>query len=256
MQYFVHRAGSNLGPYSLAELQQQLAAGSISSDDLVWHEGLPHWQPVSTLIPSTGAGPMTPPVGTASTSATGSADEMRQLYFPHEQQVRSVGMFFRIMGGFQLLFAAIILLAGTLASFAGEGFGAHLVQFVAIAIESAIVIIIGGVSFWAGNLLRKLDHKAFIPVIVVAAIGLLGIPVGTLINGFILYLLLCEKGRFVLSDPYRAIVAATPQYQWKTALWVKIIIGLMILAFVSVVVISILLALGNQVRQIESGLSH
>jgi hypothetical protein len=256
MEYFVHRAGSNLGPYSLAELQQQLAAGSINPDELAWHEGLPQWQPLSTLISSAGAGPITPPVGTVSTTATRSADETRQLYFPHEQQVRSVGTFFRFMGAIQLFFAAIILLAGALASFAGGGLGAHLTQIVVIAIEGAVFVAIGGVTFWAGNLLRELDRKAFVPAVVVAAFGLLGIPIGTLINGFILYLLLSEKGRFVLSDTYRTIVAATPQYQWKTALWVKIIIGLTVLAFVSVAVISMLLALGNQVHQQGSGISH
>jgi hypothetical protein len=256
MQYFVHREGSNLGPYSLAELQQQLAAGSINSDDLAWHEGLPQWQPVSTLIPAAGAVPITPSIEIVSPTATGSADETRQLYFSHEQQVRSVGTLFRFMGGIQLFLAAIILLAGTLASFAGDGIGAHVAQFAVILTEGAIIVALGGVAFWTGGLLRELDHKAFITAVILGVIGLLGIPIGTLINGFILYLLLSEKGRFVLSDPYRAVVVATPQYQWKTALWVKILIGLFVLIFVSVVVISMLLALGNQVHPLASGTSH
>jgi hypothetical protein len=258
MEYFVHREGSNLGPYSLAEMQHQLAAGSITSDDLAWHEGLPQWQPVSTLISSVSAGPSMLPVANASTTTTESTDETRQSYFSHEQQVRSVGTFFRFNGVLQLILAALILLALAVAFviFPDRGLGAHLTQFVTMAIEGAIFVIVGGVTFWAGSLLRNLDRKAFVPAVIVAAFGLLAIPIGTLINGFILYLLLCDKGRFVLSDPYRDVVAATPQYQWKTALWVKIIIGLMVLAFVLVVVISMLLALGNKVQQMESGLSH
>ncbi len=50
---------------------------------------------------------------------------------------------------------------------------------------------------------RKLAPWARITTIVLAAIGLLGFPVGTLINGYILYLMLSKKGKRIFEDDYR-----------------------------------------------------
>ena len=251
MQYYVHREGINRGPFTLEDLQSQVAAGSIAPADLAWHEGLAEWQPVSTFVSSAGAGPVAPPVGTIASATTGSPEEVRRAYFSHERNVRSIGTYFFFAGGLQLFLGAMLLIGGVIATMGGAGIGAHLVHVVAVAIESIIFLGLGGLTVWTAGRVKRLDRSGYVPGIIVAAIGLLGIPIGTLINGYILYLLVSEKGRFVFSDQYRAIVAATPQFQWKIALWVKILIGLVVLAFVSVVAISILLALGRPVSHVS-----
>lgn len=252
MQYLVYRAAGNLGPFSIEQLQQQVAAGTVRADELAWHEGLPQWQPVSTFLP--GASPATSPATyapAAGAASTGSAEGTRRAYLAHEQNVRSIGTYFCFSGGMQLFAAVMLAICGGLAAIPRPDSKASTLPLAVVAVEVVVFLILGGLTVWAGRLLRRLDRKAFVAGIIVAAIGLLGVPVGTLISVYILYLILCESGRFVLSDSYRAVVAATPEIQWKTALWVKILIGLIVLAFVSVVAISILLALGQTVHHVQ-----
>lgn len=62
-------------------------------------------------------------------------------------------------------------------------------------------------------------------------LGLLGIPIGTLISLSILYLLLSEKGRMVFSPEYKAVIAATPHVRYRTSLvnWVLLFVFLAVL---------------------------
>lgn len=57
---------------------------------------------------------------------------------------------------------------------------------------------------WTGWHLRSLDNRARTPTLV--------LPVGTLINAYILYLLLCAKGKYVFSSDYRAVIDASPRF--------------------------------------------
>jgi hypothetical protein len=50
MNYFVQRGDQRLGPFSLAELQQQVQAGKILMGDLAQSEGMADWAMVSQVI--------------------------------------------------------------------------------------------------------------------------------------------------------------------------------------------------------------
>src|SRR5947209_13453119 len=54
------RGGQHVGPVSLGELAQRLHAGEVGSDDLVWREGMPDWQPARTVSELAGALPAGP----------------------------------------------------------------------------------------------------------------------------------------------------------------------------------------------------
>jgi hypothetical protein len=54
--------------------------------------------------------------------------------------------------------------------------------------------------------LRTLRPGVRTPTIILAVLGLLGFPLGTLINGYILWLVLSKKGQFIFSPEYPAIV--------------------------------------------------
>ncbi|MBC8008820.1 MAG: RDD family protein [Burkholderiales bacterium] len=70
MRFFIGRHGQRLGPFDEQAVRDQLAAGVIGLDDLVWREGLPAWQPVRNLFPpatahaSSGDPPPLPPPAT------------------------------------------------------------------------------------------------------------------------------------------------------------------------------------------------
>lgn len=55
MQIYVARAGKQLGPFTLEEVNRQLAAGTISLTDQGWYEGAAGWAPLSTIPGVTGS---------------------------------------------------------------------------------------------------------------------------------------------------------------------------------------------------------
>jgi uncharacterized RDD family membrane protein YckC len=62
MELYISRAGERVGPYSLEEINRQLAAGTLTPHDLGWSESSPGWKPLLSF-----AGVIVP--GGASSSA-------------------------------------------------------------------------------------------------------------------------------------------------------------------------------------------
>jgi hypothetical protein len=54
MQFYIHRNGQKIGPYTPDEVRSSLAAGSVQPNDLAWHEGAEDWLPL-TSIPGLGS---------------------------------------------------------------------------------------------------------------------------------------------------------------------------------------------------------
>ena len=56
MRYFIAKNGVQLGPFEAREVQEQLASGAVSLEDLVWRDGMAAWAPLRTEF-----SPTTPP---------------------------------------------------------------------------------------------------------------------------------------------------------------------------------------------------
>src|SRR3954467_11189002 len=70
MQVHIARDGKQLGPFSIEDINRQLAAGSLTLSDNAWYEGAAGWAPLSTVPGVTGAAPAaTPPSAPLTTSA-------------------------------------------------------------------------------------------------------------------------------------------------------------------------------------------
>jgi hypothetical protein len=67
-----------------------------------------------------------------------------------------------------------------------------------------------------------------VPIGIIASIGLFFFPWGTVINGYILWLLFSSKGRFVMSPEYQEVIAATPHMKHRTSI-VVILLGILLL---------------------------
>lgn len=67
MQIFVYKNGQQLGPYTEAEIKSQLAAGSLSVQDMIWWEGQAGWAPLAqtALAPTITGMPSVPPAPVA-----------------------------------------------------------------------------------------------------------------------------------------------------------------------------------------------
>ncbi len=67
MQIYITRDGQRLGPYSVEDINAQLAAGTVSATDLAWYEGVASWIPLSSVPGiSTGGGATTGAISTVS----------------------------------------------------------------------------------------------------------------------------------------------------------------------------------------------
>ncbi len=47
MQWYYSESGRQSGPIPEDELRNKIASGAVKSEDLVWHDGMTDWQPVS-----------------------------------------------------------------------------------------------------------------------------------------------------------------------------------------------------------------
>ena len=164
----------------------------------------------------------TPKAVVADEGASSQVEAVRKEHIQHEASVKSVGVLF-MLGGL-----------GTLAAAASMAIPAMAIAvdrpgFLVIGMAVAVLGIVYVASGWG---LRKLRSWSRAPAIVLAAIGLLGFPIGTLINAYILWLVLSAKGRMVLSAEYASIIEATPHIRYRTSIVVWIALGLLVLLVV------------------------
>lgn len=68
MQIHIARDGKQLGPFSLDEVNRQLAAGTLSLSDNAWYEGAAGWAPLSSVPGVTGGAPGSGPTTPAATT--------------------------------------------------------------------------------------------------------------------------------------------------------------------------------------------
>ena len=147
---------------------------------------------------------------------------VRQTYLNHESSVRSIGILYYIAG-------TLFGLLGTAGVFVEPEPSDEPELPAAVVVGLCLVLGVG--YLLVGRGLRKLRPWSRIVSAVFAAIGLLGFPVGTLINGYILYLLFSEKGEVVFSEKYRQVIDATPEIKYKTSgfVWFLLIFMLFLL---------------------------
>jgi hypothetical protein len=97
--------------------------------------------------------------------------------------------------------------------------------------------VLGVGTLYAGWGVRALRAWGRILGGVLSAIGLLGFPIGTLINGYILYLFLSKKGRTIFSPGYQDVIGATPDIKYRTSVvvWIFLVLlaGLVLVAFLA-----------------------
>ena len=160
----------------------------------------------------------TPKAVVADDGAGSEAEAVRKEHITHEASVKAVGILFILGGLLTLIGAGVGLLAP--GATAGEDSAVLVAAGLAIGALSIAYLACG----WG---LRTLKPWARMPAAVLAVIGLLGFPIGTLINAYILWLLLSRKGRMVLSADYAAVVEATPHIKYRTSIVVWVVLGLL-----------------------------
>ncbi|HEX7262044.1 MAG TPA: hypothetical protein VF258_09530 [Luteolibacter sp.] len=158
----------------------------------------------------------------------GDAEEVRRQHINTEASIKSIGILY-YLGGIGLLFAA----GGFLMS-AGPFEG---VTSLAPYATAGLLVIFSIFQFFVGSALRKLKSWSRIAAGILSGIGLLGFPIGTIINAYILFLIFGKKGAMVFSEPYKAIIASTPHVKYKTSKVLRVLLGI----FAFVILLSIII---------------
>ncbi len=162
------------------------------------------------------------PVRGITSSRRDNAEELRQNHLSHEAHVKAVGFLYIVAG-------CLFGISGCTVAFDPETSRRH--QFAPLygllGLTFALTLISTGMG------LRKLRPWSRTLSGVIAGVGLLIFPVGTLVNGLVLYLLFSDKGSMVFSDLYRRVIAATPHLKYRTPILIWILLGLVLLLFIA-----------------------
>jgi hypothetical protein len=242
------------GPVDQSALDNLIQQGVVTPSTLVWREGMTTWQPYGeAMAPAIiTAPPIVDSAGAMLCSECGKAfapdqlvrignglvcavckpvalqklregvvdnelQQIRKAHISHEASVKSVGLLY-------LLGAALMLLGclGVIFTPGGDGF------FVGL-----FAALFGVAQLWLGIGLRRLKPWARIGSGILSGLGLLAIPIGTIINAYILYLLFSKKGATVFSEDYQRVVAATPEIKYRTSIviWIAVALLLVLIGF-------------------------
>lgn len=247
------------GPVEQAEFDRLVQQGVITPETLVWRDGMADWKSLAEVVPPK----LTPPadgvvcagcqgifpradvisLGGSSycaackpvavqriqeglTPHVGSTEAVRNEHLKHEASIKSVG-FLYCLGGVGVTLGGLSLTIVGFASGQGESVGT--------AVLGVFFLLLGVGQFLVGRGLRKLRPWARTPTTIISCLGLLGFPLGTLINAYILYLVLSAKGRMVLSEEYNQVVAQTPHIKYRTSIVVWVFLGFVVLGLLLLV---------------------
>jgi hypothetical protein len=152
------------------------------------------------------------------------AEAIRRKYLSHEASVQSVGWLYWIGSVVMFILTFTVVFGFT-------RLGSRDLSF--RWIMGAIYFGFATLTLWLGYGFRKLDRRVRIPAGVLSALGLINFPFGTLINGYILYLIFSAKGSMVFSPPYKEVIRRTPHIKYRTSIvvWILLALVLALLAF-------------------------
>lgn len=244
MSWYYAVGDDRKGPVEEAEFQQLVAQGVIRADTLVWQNGMANWRAYRELgVPGPAAavpdgnrifcqecgqafgrndliqlggryicGNCKQKVVQKMQEGGSSTDEsIRNDHLRHEASLQSAGILYFLGGGLFLVLALALFFAG------GDGWMGG-VFFLLIAIG----------TIWTAVNLRKLKPSARVPVGLISGFGLLWIPIGTLIHGYILHLVFSKKGTFIMSEEYQGIRERTPHIKYRSSPLVVILLVILL----------------------------
>lgn len=146
------------------------------------------------------------------------AESVRLAHLSVETSLRTVGLLYYLgLAGFGISGFLIV----------GSSAGSAMVEPAMGVVLLALAVICAVLAYG----LRGLRPWVRVPAIGASVIGLFGFPFGSILNGYVLYLLLCAKGRCVLGPDYAAVLAATPHVRYRSSLVLRVCV-VALLAFV------------------------
>lgn len=159
------------------------------------------------------------------------AELIRKSHLNHEANIQSFGCLYTLGGILGILGAIFYIGLGIFIMAGGENPQAGVNPMAAGIMTTLIGVVflaIAVAQLFAGRSMQTLNPSGKILAIIISAIGLLGFPCGTLISGYLLYLLVSAKGEMVFSSAYKEVMQATPHIRYRTSIIVWIFLFLLI----------------------------
>jgi hypothetical protein len=153
---------------------------------------------------------------------------MRKKHLTHEASVKSIGTLYYLAGLFMAIVAIIVVFKSIMGPGPGKARMNPMAPIIYAAMDAFVIALTVG-QFFVANGLRRLQGWARIACGIISGLGLLGFPLGTIVNGYILYLVFSTKGRTVFSPEYQIVIQQTPHIKYKTSIVVWIFVGLLLL---------------------------
>lgn len=143
---------------------------------------------------------------------------IREQHLSTEASVKGAAILHLLGGSLLALFCVGMLM--DLATQADHGPGGGSQESLSAA-WPVVGLVLAVLQFMTGLALRKFRPRARVVAIVFSCIGLIFIPIGTVVCGYFLYLLAGKKGAFIFTPAYQEIIAATPEMKYKGSLLVS-----------------------------------
>ena len=151
------------------------------------------------------------------------AERIRRDHITHEMSIRTIGILFLISTAVSLLMI----------------FGFLFGQIIT-TLDAVVYGVTGIAGLVLGIGLRRLDARVRIPSAVFCGFGLLWVPIGTVVNAYFIYLLLCAKGRTVFSENYKHVIEQTPHVRHRTSVFIWVVFLVLVLVLVALVANAVL----------------
>ena len=155
--------------------------------------------------------------------STTSDEAIRQEHINTEATIKSVGALYYLGALFLPLAGVFSIVEGVKSNDVPQLVGG--IFFVILGIGQ------GFIAFG----LRRLRSWARIPTIILSCIGLLGFPLGTLINAYILAKVCGKQGQFVMTPEYHRIIEVTPHVKRKTSIVAMVLLAILIIILVGII---------------------
>ncbi|MGJ8677747.1 MAG: hypothetical protein ACSHX0_09540 [Akkermansiaceae bacterium] len=170
--------------------------------------------------------PYEAPVTQAPVSAQVASDDetLRRRYLKHEVSVKSISTIYWL-GAAGLLFSSFSLFSMMSSMNAVQGSREGSWVFYTFPAMGALLIA-------AAVGIRKLKFWGRVTATVVSSVGLLGFPIGTVVNLYILFLLWNKKSKVVFSEDYKLVISKTPHVKYKTpkVVWILLLVVVLLVA--------------------------
>lgn len=162
-------------------------------------------------------------------------EQIRKQHLNHEAWIHAIGDLY-CSAGAALLFALVVvmpavadcIMSGRLLS----------TEDIVACLLLPILAVAGPLHIWVGIGLRRFRQNVRFPAAALAGVGLLGLPIGPVINAYVLYVLLSPQGGRILSPDYEQVLAATPAV-WRRPSAVLVVFAILVLLHQLMLVIAV-----------------